>query len=136
MSQSSQSSRTSPMVGLVALVVLSQAGALLVNAVLTLIDPESRQLPGSAMIFLIFLYILGAVWLSAAAMGVYKGKAWPRGALVVAEILAVILSFTYFQLGNLLLGGALLASGGFVLIALFTPALSHHLVQRRSEMED
>lgn len=132
MSQSSQSTRPSPIVGVVVLVVLAQAVALLINAGLILTEVGSQQLPVSATIFLIFLFVLGAVWLVAAAMGVYKGKAWPRGALIVAEVLAVIVSFTYFQLGDVLLGVALLASGGVVLLLLFTPALNRHLVQRRS----
>lgn len=136
MSYSSQSTRPSPMVLLVVFVVLGQAVALLINAVLTIVDPDSQHLPGTAMFFLLFLYLIGAVWLAATARGVYQGKAWPRGALVVAEILAVIVSFTYFQLGDIMLGVALLVSGGLVLVVLFTPALNSHLVQRRSRMQD
>ena len=132
MSHSPQSTQTSLFVRLVILVVLGQAVALLVNAVLTIIGSGARQLPVSAIIFLVFLYLLGTLWLVAAAIGVNKGKAWPRGALIVAEVLAVIVSFTYFQLGEILLGSALLLSGGIVLILLFTPALNNHLVQRRS----
>jgi len=132
MSHSPQSTQASLLVRVVVLVVLSQAVALLVNAVLTIMDSGTRQLPVSAIIFLVFLYVLGAFWLVAAAVGVNKGKAWPRGALIVAEVLAVIVSFTYFQLGDILLGSALIVSGGVVLILLFTPALNNHLVQRRN----
>lgn len=132
MHQTSHSHRLAPAVLLVIVVAAGQAVALVINAVLTVLDQESDALPGSAMFFLVFLYLLGAVWLFAAARGVYRGKAWPRGALVVAEALAVIVSFTYFQLGDLVVAGALLASGAAVLIALFTPALNRHLVQRRS----
>lgn len=136
MPQTSQSARPSSVVLIVAAVVVGQAIALIVNAVLTLIDPNSQELPGAAIVFLAFLYVLGAIWLLAAARGIYQGKAWPRGALVVAEVLAVIVSFTYFQLGDVLLGASLLISGGVVLIGLFTPALSTHLVQRRSRERD
>ncbi|GAA4112556.1 hypothetical protein [Enteractinococcus coprophilus] len=132
MSQTPQSTQRPLLIKVVVLVVLGQAVALLVNAVLTIVGSGSGQLPVSAIIFLVFLYLLGMVWLIAAAVGVYKGKAWPRGALIVAEVLAVILSFTYFQLGDILLGSALIFSGGVVLILLFTPALNNHLVQRRS----
>lgn len=132
MSQSPQRAQAPLLIRVVVLVVLGQAVALLVNAVLTIVGSGSGQLPVSAIIFLVFLYLLGMVWLTAAAVGVYKGKAWPRGALIVAEVLAVILSFTYFQLGDILLGSALIVSGGVVLILLFTPALNKHLVQRRS----
>src|SRR5699024_9274465 len=104
MPQTSQSARPSPVVFLVAAVVAGQAIALIVNAILTLIDPNSQELPGVAIFFLGFLYVLGAIWLFAAARGVYQGKAWPRGALVVAEVLAVIVSFTFFQLGDVVLG--------------------------------
>ena len=131
MSQSPQSAQMSLPIRVVVLVVLGQALALLVNAILTIMDSGDGPLPVSAIIFLVFLYLLGAVWLTAAAVGVYKGKAWPRGALIVAEVLAVIVSFTYFQLGDLLLGSTLLVSGGIVLILLFTPTLNNHLVQRR-----
>lgn len=133
MSHSPQSAQVPLLIRVVVLVVLGQAVALLVNAVLTILDSGSGQLPVSAIIFLVFLYLLGTLWLIAAAVGVYKGKAWPRGALIVAEVLAVILSFTYFQLGDILLGSALIVSGGLVLILLFTPALNNHLVQRRSQ---
>lgn len=136
MPQTSQSARPSPVVFLVAAVVAGQAIALIVNAILTLIDPNSQELPGVAIFFLGFLYVLGAIWLFAAARGVYQGKAWPRGALVVAEVLAVIVSFTFFQLGDVVLGASLLISGGIVLIGLFTPALNGHLVQRRSREQD
>lgn len=132
MHQTSQGTRPSSGVLLVAIVVVGQAIALIINAVLTIVDPASKELPGTAMFFLVFLFILGAIWLLAAARGVYSGKAWPRGALVVAEVLAVIVSFTYFQLGDVLLGVALLVSGSFVLVGMFTPALNNHLVQRRS----
>lgn len=136
MPQTSHSARPSPVVFLVAAVVAGQAIALIVNAILTLIDPNSQELPGVAIFFLGFLYVLGAIWLFAAARGVYQGKAWPRGALVVAEVLAVIVSFTFFQLGDVVLGASLLISGGIVLIGLFTPALNGHLVQRRSREQD
>lgn len=132
MSKSSQNTRPSSAVWIIALIVVGQAVALLINAVLTITDPESRELPGTAIFFLVFLYLLGAAWLLAAANGVIKGKAWPRGSLIVVEVLAVILSFTYFQLGETVLGLALLISGAVVLIGLFTPALSTYMVQRRS----
>src|SRR5699024_3362762 len=92
MPQTSHSPRLSPAVLLVIIVAIGQAAALVINAVLTVLDPDSQELPGSAMLFLVFLYALGAVWLLAAARGVHQGKAWPRGALVVAEALAVIVS--------------------------------------------
>lgn len=131
MHQTPQSARPSSVVLLVVAVAVGQAIALIVNAILTLVDPGSEELPPSAMIFLTFLFVLGAIWLLAAARGVYQGKAWPRGALVVAEVLAVIVSFTYLQLGDMLVGLALMISGGVVLVTLFTPALNSHLVQRR-----
>src|SRR5690625_5567365 len=84
----------------------------------------------SSKYFLVFLFILGAVWLFTAAFGVYRGKAWPRGALVVAELLAVIVSFTYMD--NALAGVSTLISGAVVLVCLFTPALNEHMAQRRS----
>lgn len=132
MQKTPQSTRPSRVVLFVVAVVVGQAIALIVNAILTIVDPASQELPPSAMIFLIFLFGLGAVWLLAAARGVYQGRAWPRGALVVAEVLAVIVSFTYFQIGDVLAALALLISGGAVLVTLFTPALNTHLVQRRS----
>ena len=132
MQQAPQSTRPSPVVMLVVAVVVGQAIALIVNAILTIMDPDSQELPPSAMIFLTFLFVLGAIWLLAAARGVYRGTAWPRGALVVAEVLAVIVSFTYLQMGDILVGVALLLSGGVVLVTLFTPALNSHLVQRRN----
>lgn len=135
MHQTPQTARPAPAVALVLIVVVGQAIALVINAVLTVLDPASESLPRVAIYFLAFLFVLGAVWLLASAHAVYRGKAWPRGALVVAEILAVILSFTYFQLGDALIGSALLISGGVVLVALFTPALNQHLVQRRSRDE-
>lgn len=132
MQKTQHSIRPGPTILLVVAVLVGQAIALLVNAILTIGDPESGQLPVTAMVFLVFLFGLGAIWLLAAAVGVYRGRAWPRGALVVAEVLAVILSFTYFQLGDALVGIGLLLSGGVVLILLFTPALNNHLVQRRN----
>lgn len=133
MSKSSQSSSPTPLVWFVAIVVFGQALALVINAVLIIADPDSEQLPGAAVFFLVFLYLLGGVWLTSAAIGVLRGKAWPRGALIVIEILAVIVAISYFQLGEPLLGAILAISGAVVFIGLFTPALNHHLVQRRSD---
>ncbi|SRR5690625_4110818 len=130
MPQTPPSARLSPVVLLVALIVAAQAVTLLVSAIFIILDPASHQLPGTAKYFLVFLFILGAVWLFAAALGVYRGKAWPRGALIVAELLAVIVSFTYMD--NALAGVSLLMSGAVVLVCLFTPALNKHMVQRRS----
>lgn len=131
MQRTAKSARPAPAVLLIVIVVTGQAVALVVNAVLTILDPDSQELPGTAMLFLVFLFVLGAVWLLAAARGVYQGKAWPRGALAVAEVLAVIVSFTYLQLGDVLIGTALLISGGVVLVTLFTPPLNSYLIQRR-----
>lgn len=135
MSQPSQPSRPAPAVLLIALVVVAQALALLLNAILTVFDADSGQLPGTALFFLVFLYLLGATWLIGAAIGVIKGKAWPRGTLIVAELLAVIVSFTYFQMGEIVLALALVLSGAVVLIGLFTPALTQHMVQRRGTFD-
>jgi len=135
MPKSIQLNNLPAMVWLVVAVVAAQALALVVNAVLTLTDTESQQLPATALFFLIFLYLLGAVWLLAAAVGVLRGRAWPRGALIVIEVLAVIVSISYFQLGEPMLGAILALSGAVVLIGLFTPALNKHLVQRRSTTE-
>jgi|SRR5690625_84567 len=132
MSQSSQRPRLSPIVILIAVVVFAQALGLLINAGLTLFDTNSQQLPTTALFFLVFLYLLGAVWLIGAAVGVIRGKAWPRGALIVIEVLAVIVSISYFQLGQPVLGSALALSGAVVLIGLFTPTLNEHLVKRRN----
>lgn len=130
MPQTPPSARLLPVVLLVTLIVAAQAVALLVSSILIILDPASHQLPGTAKYFLVFLFILGAVWLFAAAFGVYRGKAWPRGALVVAELLAVIVSFTYMD--NALAGVSTLISGAVVLVCLFTPALNEHMTQRRS----
>lgn len=135
MPKSSQLNSLPPMVWIVAIVVCAQALALVLNALLTLTDTESQQLPGTALFFLVFLYLLAAVWLTAAAVGVLRGKAWPRGALIVIEVLAVIVSISYFQLGQPVLGILLALSGAVVLIGLFTPGLNKHLVQRRSSAE-
>lgn len=131
----SKSNNPSPLVWVVAMVVFAQALALVLNAVLTIADPASGQLPGTAIFFLVFLYLLGAVWLTGAGFGVIRGKAWPRGALIVIEVLAVIVSISDFQLGEPVLRIALALSGAIVLIGLFTPALNEHMVQRRSSTD-
>lgn len=135
MLQSSQRRRLSPLVIVIAIVVFAQALALLINAALTLFDPNSQELPKPALYFLVFLYLLGAVWLAGAAVGVIRGKAWPRGALIVIEILAVIGSISYFQLGEPVLGSVLALSGAVVLIGLFTRPLNEHLVKRRNSSD-
>ena len=132
MSKSSQPISPTPVVWFVAIVVFGQALALVINAVLIIADPDSEQLPGAAVFFLVFLYLLGGVWLTSAAIGVLRGKAWPRGALIVIEILAVIVAISYFQLGQVLVAVLLALSGAVVLVGLFTPTLNEHLVQRRS----
>lgn len=132
MSKPVQLNNLPALVWVVTIVVSAQALGLVVNAVLTLTDSESHQLPATALFFLIFLYLLGAVWLFAAARGVLRGRAWPRGALIVIEILAVIVSISYFQLGQVLVAVLLALSGAVVLVGLFTPTLNEHLVQRRS----
>lgn len=136
MSKPLQNAKPAPMVIAVIAVVLGQAVALIVNAILTALDPDSDALPATAKFFLVFLFLLAAVWLIGAARGVYQGKAWPRGALIVAEVLAVIVSFTYFQLGDYPVALALVLTGGFVLVGLFTPALNQHLTERRSRTDD
>src|SRR5699024_10571852 len=130
MSNASPSARLLLVVLLVTLIVAAKAVALLFCSILIILDPASNQFTGTAIYFLVFLFILGAVLLFAAAFGVYRGKAWPRGALVVAELLAVIVSFTYMD--NALAGVSTLISGAVVLVCLFTPALNEHMAQRRS----
>ncbi|MDN6499435.1 MAG: hypothetical protein L0K44_06775, partial [Yaniella sp.] len=65
MQQAPQSARPSPVVMLVVAVVAGQAIALIVNAILTIMDPDSQELPPSAIIFLTFFFVLGAIWLLA-----------------------------------------------------------------------
>src|SRR5699024_1650022 len=130
MPQTPPSARLLPVVLLVTLIVAAQAVALLVSSILIILDPASHQLPGTAKYCLVFLLILGAVWLVAAAVGVYRGKAWPRGAVVVAEVLVVGVSFTC--VGAALAGVSTFASGAVVLVGFVTPALNQHVAQRRS----
>src|SRR5699024_12750521 len=78
MPQPPPSSRLLPVDLLVTLIVAAQAVALLVSSILIILDTASHQLPGTAKYFLVFLFILGAVWLFAVAFGVYRRKAWPR----------------------------------------------------------
>src|SRR5699024_1193833 len=114
---------------LVTLIVAAQAVALLVSSILIILDPASHQLPGTAKNFLVILFILGAERHFAAAFGVYRGKAWLRGALVVVVVLEASVSFS--SMYNALAGVSILTSGAVVLVCLCTPALNEHMAQRR-----
>src|SRR5699024_12288013 len=84
MKQTPQSTYPSLAVLFIVAVVVGQAIALIVNAILTIVDPDSQELPPSATIFLMFLFVLWAVWLLSGARGGLLGRAWARGWVVVA----------------------------------------------------
>src|SRR5699024_3229091 len=76
------SARLLPVVLLVTLIVAAQAVALLVSSILIILDPAYHQLQGTAKYFLVFLFILGSVWIFVASFSVYRGHSWPCRALV------------------------------------------------------
>lgn len=114
----------------IAAIVGLQAAGLVVAAILVLTMLGEGALGLPAQLFLVFLILLGAVWLGAAAWGVKVGKTWPRAAVMVIELFAVILSIGSFSAGDLRGGLLLLLPAAVVLLLLFTPSVNTHLGQR------
>ncbi|MGO1791415.1 MAG: hypothetical protein ACTHZ5_14440 [Micrococcaceae bacterium] len=112
------------------MIVGLQAIGLVISAimVLSLLGEGALGLP--AQLFLVFLILLGAVWLGAAAWGVKAGKTWTRAAVIVIELFAVILSIGSFSAGDIRGGLVLLLPAAAVLLLLFTPSVNTHLGQR------
>lgn len=94
----------------------------------TLLGNSALGIP--AQLFLIFLVLLGAVWLGAASWGVKVGKTWPRAAVIVIELFSVILAIGSFSAGDAFGGTALLVPAAAALVLLFMPSVNEHLGQR------
>ena len=114
----------------VAAIVGLQAAALVLSAIMVLAVLGDGALGVPAQLFLVFLILLGAVWLGAAAWGVKAGKTWTRAAVIVIQLFAVILSIGSLSAGDIRGGLLLLVPAAVVLLLLFTPSVNTHLGQR------
>lgn len=121
---------TPPAAWTVAAIVGLQAAALVVSAIMVLAVLGDGALGVPAQLFLVFLILLGAVWLGAAAWGVKAGKTWTRAAVIVIQLFAVILSIGSLSAGDIRGGLLLLVPAAVVLLLLFTPSVNTHLGQR------
>lgn len=123
-------SATPPTAWAIAALVGLQAAGLIVSAIMVIALLGEGALGLPAQLFLVFLILLGAVWLGAAAWGVKAGKTWTRAAVIVIELFAVILSIGSLSAGDIRGGVLLLVPAAVVLLLLFTPSVNEHLGQR------
>lgn len=114
----------------IAVIVGLQAAALVVSAMMVIVMLGDGALGVPAQLFLVFLMLLGAVWLGATAWGVKAGKTWTRAAVIVVQLFAAILSMGSLSAGDIRGGLLLLVPAAVVLLLLFTPSVNTHLGQR------
>ena len=112
---------------LVVAVVALQALVLGWLAVDALSQLGTGVLSAGAGLFLAGIYVAVAVWVGAAALGVARGRAWSRGAVVAIELFGVLLASWLLSLGACLLVGSLLVLSGAALVAVFTGPVTRHL---------
>jgi hypothetical protein len=116
-----------PAVAAIAVLVLLQALAVLVAAVLSGLEIGSGVLNLGAQIFLVVLMAAAGLWIGTVGVGLWAGRPWSRAATVVIELFAVILSISFFTAGNLPMGAAFLVPAAIVLVLMFTRPVAEHL---------
>lgn len=108
-------------------ILLLQSLAVLVAAAASALAIGAGALGVGAQVFLTVLFVLAGVWIGAAGLGLWAGRAWTRAAVVVIELFAVILSISFFTAGNVLFGLAFLLPAAAALLLMFTRQAAEHL---------
>ncbi|MGM7668864.1 hypothetical protein [Microbacterium sp. A93] len=108
-------------------VLLLQSLAVLGAAVASAMAIGAGALGVGAQIFLAVLFVLAGVWIGAAGLGLWAGRAWTRAAVVVIEMFAVILSISFFTAGNVSVGLMFLLPAAAALLLMFTRQAAGHL---------
>jgi hypothetical protein len=107
--------------------LLLQALAVLVAALLLGLEIGTGVLNLGGQIFLVVLVALAGLWIGTVGLGLWAGRPWSRAGTVVIELFAVILSISFFSAANLPLGAAFLVPAGVVLVLLFSRQVAEHL---------
>lgn len=76
-------------------------------------------IPAAGIIFASVVLIGIAVWLAAAARGTFKGRRWPRAAILVTQVFLVVVGISLSQSGATAIGVLGVVAAGVTLIALF-----------------
>lgn len=108
-------------------VLLLQSLAVLGAAAVSAAAIGAGALSVGAQIFLAVLFVLAGVWIGAAGLGLWAGRAWTRAAVVVIELFAVILSISFFTGGNVTVGLLFLLPAAAALLLMFTRQAAEHL---------
>ncbi|NUL46375.1 hypothetical protein F7P69_14390 [Cellulosimicrobium funkei] len=115
------------MVAALTALLLLQALAVLGVAVVFALEIGSGVLNLGAQIFLVVLIAAAGVWIGAAGLSLWAGRAWVRAAVVVIEMFAVILSVSFFSAGNVTTGLLFLVPAAGILFLMFSRQVAEHL---------
>ncbi|MFB9070953.1 hypothetical protein ACFFIO_05280 [Citricoccus parietis] len=107
--------------------LLLQALAVLGVAVVFALEIGSGVLNLGAQIFLVVLVAAAGIWIGAAGLSLWAGRAWVRAAVVVIELFAVILSVSFFSAGNVATGLLFLVPAAGILFLMFSRQVAEHL---------
>ncbi|MFC7402043.1 hypothetical protein [Citricoccus sp. GCM10030269] len=120
-----------PAVVAVTALLLLQSVAVLVAAVIFGLEIGTGALNLGAQVFLVVLVTAAGLWIGAAGLSLWAGRAWARAATVVIELFAVILSVSFFSGGNPVMGLGFLLPAAAALVLSFTQQVSEHLAGAR-----
>ncbi|GGO44523.1 hypothetical protein GCM10010977_15110 [Citricoccus zhacaiensis] len=116
-----------PSVVALTVLLLLQALAVLGVAVVFALEIGSGVLNLGAQIFLVVLVAAAGIWIGAAGLSLWAGRAWVRAAVVVIELFAVILSVSFFSAGNVATGLLFLVPAAGILFLMFSRQVAEHL---------
>lgn len=113
------SRRPAPVTVLAAAVALEAIGLGLL-AVGFLISIFGRHvIPLGGLIFATVVLGLGATWLAAAARDSFRGKRWPRAAILVSQVFLIVVGISIFEMGLGVWGSAAVILALVTLVCLF-----------------
>jgi len=106
--------------GVVLLEALAMAGVAL-RLLWSLLFEQPLTVGGT--VFLVAVFLGGALWQLRVGRGLWRGFRWPRAAALVVQLFLLVLGFPLLQAGQWPAGLALAAPAVVVLVLLFRPAV-------------
>ena len=106
----------------VAVLVGAEALALLVGACALLVSLfGAHVLPVPGILFAAVVLLGGALWLAAASRDTWRGRRWPRAAVLVSQAFLLVVGLSLLQTGLLAWGVVVAAVAAVTILCLFAP---------------
>lgn len=101
------------------LIMFLQGAAVVMSTIISTVTERAEVLDAVGQIALVVLFILSGIVLILLGFQIFLGNAGARTPSMVLQLLLVVLSFSFFGGGNILMGLAFLMPAAIALVLLF-----------------